>query len=186
MFEGQQTDEKILYTITPHKFALYIAIVKIIFLSVFFYLVLLLIATVVPQAAMILQIGGFILSAAVLIGGLLWNKVSQERAKTYITDRRIIRFEQTTPFFLAKRALFWSEGLKAKGYSPNLIYKFLKLGSIIVEPQQATQEDVRVTDVYYYEDLANYIDKILYTVKNKPENLNAIQPFVPKPRGKRY
>ncbi len=46
-------------------------------------------------------------------------------------------------------------------------------------------EDVRVTDVYYFEDLANYIDKILFTFKNTPGDIAAIKPFVPHPKGQR-
>ena len=86
---------------------------------------------------------------------------------------------------MTKRALFWSETLKAKAYAPNMIFRMLKVGTIDVEPQLADHEDVRITDVYYFEDLANYIDKILFTFKNKPTDVAAIKPFVPKAKGQR-
>jgi len=54
----------------------------------------------------------------------------------------------------------------------------------MVEPTALrTMEDVRITDVYYFEDLANYIDKILFTFKNTPAEVANLKPFVPKPKG---
>jgi hypothetical protein len=90
-----------------------------------------------------------------------------------------------SPFFVTKRALFWNEALKAKAYASNIFFRSFKIGTIDVEPQLAEHEDVRVTDVYYFEDLANYIDKILFTFKNKPEDIASIKPFVPKVKGQR-
>ena len=42
-----------------------------------------------------------------------------------------------------------------------------------------------LTHVYYYRDLGNYIDKILYTYKQKPKEMKKIKPFVEKPKGQR-
>lgn len=184
-FEGQQTDERVLSVVAPHVFAKNIAIAKIVFLSVFFYLFLLIIATVAPSIAGFLRMGGLILSAALFLFGIWWNNTVFSQSKTYITDRRIIRFEVVSPFFKTKRALFWNEALKAKGYAPNLLYRYLKIGTLVVEPQNADHEDVQVTNVYYFEDLANYIDKILFTFKNKPTDVALLQPFVAKPKGHR-
>ena len=54
-----------------------------------------------------------------------------------------------------------------------------------IAPQMSEHEDVIVTDVSYFEDIANYIDKILFTFKNKPTEVPLIKPFIPKPRGQR-
>ena len=55
--------------------------------------------------------------------GTWWNNLIAREDRTYLTDRRIIRFEVVTPFFKTKRALFWNEAMKAKGYAQNLIAK---------------------------------------------------------------
>lgn len=185
IFDGQQTDERVLYEIAPHQYAKYTSIIKIVLLSIFFYIVINLISTVYAPATVFLQLVGLLFSAAVLIIGLWWIQTVYTKAKTYITDRRIIRFEVSTPFVTAKRALFWNEALKAKGYPPNLFYKMLNIGIVRVEPQMDSSEDVIVTDVFMYGDVANYIDKILFTFKNKPADIADIRPFVPKPRGQR-
>jgi hypothetical protein len=49
-----------------------------------------------------------------------------------------------------------------------------------------TDDDVAVDYVYYYKDLGNYVDKILYLYKKNVAELETIKPFVCKPRGKRY
>ncbi|MBI3577563.1 hypothetical protein HY086_06000 [Candidatus Gottesmanbacteria bacterium] len=184
-FDGQQTDERILYVVTPHQFAKYVALVKLIFLAVFFFLILQLIGSVVKEVAAPVRLASVVLTAILLIVGGWWNQTVYGKSKTYITDRRIIRFEVMTPFFTTKRALFWNEALKAKGYAPNIFWKMLKIGKVRVEPQLAEGEDVLIHDVYMYDDVANYIDKILFTFKNKPAEVAAIVPFVPKPKGQR-
>ena len=60
-----------------------------------------------------------------------------------------------------------------------------KIGILEVEPIMGDKENVIVRDVFYFEDLANYIDKILFTFKNKPAEVDQIAPFIPKPRGER-
>ncbi len=184
-FDGQQEGERVLYIAHPHPIAKQLAIARIVFLAIFFFVVLWVIGTIVPTASSMLQLVGFFLSLALLAVGIWWNLTVYKKAKTYITDRRIIRFDVVSPFFMTKRALFWNEALKAKAYAPNLLYRTMKIGTIDVEPQLAEGEDVRVTDVYYFEDLANYIDKILFTFKNSPGEIASMKPFVPKEKGKR-
>ena len=184
-FDGQQEGERVLYVVTPHPIAKQIAIARIIFLAVFFFAVLWVIGTIVPSAATMLQVAGFLLSVMLLIIGIWWNLTVYQKSKTYITDRRIIRFDVVSPVLITKRALFWNEALKSKAYAPNFFYRSMNVGTIDVEPQLAEHEDVRVTDVYYFEDLANYIDKIVFTFKNSPAEIANLKPFFPKAKGRR-
>lgn len=185
-FDGQQTDERVLYIIVPHPLAKYLAIATLVILAGFFYFFLQLIGGIAPSfAGLFIRIASFIFPVLLLVVGIWWNQTVYSKSKTYITDRRIIRFEVTTPFFTTKRALFWNEALKAKGYAPNIFWKMLNIGAVEVEPHLAENEDVHVSDVFMYDDVANYIDKILYTFKNKPAEVALIKPFVPKPKGQR-
>lgn len=184
-FDGQQEGERILYIVSPHPIAKQLAIARITFLAVFFFAVLWGIGTIVPTAAAPLELIGFVLSLALFAIGTWWNLTVYKKSKTYITDRRIIRFDVVSPFFTTKRGLFWTEALKAKAFSPNFLFRSMKIGSIDVTPQLSEGEDVRVTDVYYFEDLANYIDKILFTFKNSPGDIASLKPFVPKDKGQR-
>ena len=185
-FDGQQEGEQVLYIMTPHPIHKYISIARITFLAIFFFVVLWVIGGIVPTFTIALRVSGFILAVILFSVGLWWNVNVFKKARTYITDRRIIRFEVVSPFFTTKRALFWGEALKAKAYAPNILFRWLNIGTIDVEPQLAENEDVRVTDVYYFEDLANYIDKIVFTFKNAPAEIANFKPFVAKPKGQRY
>lgn len=184
-FDGQQEGEQVLYIITPHPIHKYISIARLIFLALFFFAALWVIGGIIPPITVVLRLAGLLLSIILLIVGFWWDINVFNKARTYITDRRIIRFDIVSPFFTTKRALFWNEALKAKAYAPNILFRSLNIGTIDVEPQLANYEDVRVTDVYYFEDLANYIDKILFIYKNTPADVAAIKPFVPKAKGQR-
>lgn len=185
VFDGQQSDERILSVIAPHRFARFVAVASIVTLAFLFLAMVILIGNAVPQAAAPIQTVGTVLCILFFTIGLWFTNVSYAQDRTYITDRRIIRFDTTTPFFHTKRALFWGEALKAKAFAPNLLFRMMNIGTLVVEPVMGEGESVRVTDAAYYEDLANYIDKILYITKNNPAELSRIKPFIPKPKGKR-
>lgn len=184
-FDGQQTDERILFTITPHRFTHYIAVAKLFFLCTFFYTIILFIASAVVIMSQTIQLIGFILAVLTFLAGFWWNKRVYTLSKTYITDRRIIRFDVVSPFFQTKRALFWNEALKAKGFSSNMLFRTLGIGIVEILPIVLDHEAVHVRDVYLFEDVANYIDKILFTFKNTPSEIPSIRPFIPKPKGMR-
>jgi len=184
-FDGQQEEEQVLYIITPHPIHKYLAAARLLFLSLFFFIVLWVIGSIVPALTMGFRIAGCVVAILLLGIGFWWNNIVFNKSRTYITDRRIIRFDVVSPFFTTKRALFWNEALKAKAYAPNIFFRSMNIGTIIVEPQLADHENIRITDVYYFEDLANYIDKILFTFKNKPSDISSIKPFVPKEKGQR-
>lgn len=184
-FDGQQSDERILYTVLPHSFARTSSIVSIVGIALFFSAVVIMISMAIPVGSIPILLTGIVLCILFTITSLWYVTTSYSRDRTYLTDRRIIRFETMSPFFRTKRALFWSEALKAKAFAPNMIYQRMNIGNLVVEPIMGDGESIRVTNVGYYEDLANYIDKILYIVKNTPTELRTLKPFIPKPKGKR-
>jgi len=184
IFDGQQTDERVLYTVAPHTLVKTIAMVKLVAVCFIFYLILFVVAQTTPFTV-ILRIVGFFLVLVISLIGAIWNAYLEKTDRTYITDRRVIRFETVTPVLKTKRALFWNEALKAKAFAPSFLYRSLGIGEVIIEPQMNEGENVIIKNVTYYNDLANYIDKILFTFKNKPSDIAAMKPFIPKPKGQR-
>ena len=121
----------------------------------------------------------------------------QKRNISYITDRRIIRFDPSTFFATNIRTLSWDEAVKVKTYSPNILWKQLKIGTVVVHARTTVKtsdenishtsaDDIELNDIYLYRDLGNYIDKILFTYKQLPKEMANIRSFVPKPKGERY
>lgn len=185
IFDGQQEGERILYELLPHPIAKHLAIGRNIFLAIVLFAVLLMISFIVPQMSTALTLIGSVIALTLTITSVWWNNKVYSQSKTFITDRRIMRFDIVSPFYQTKRSLFWSEALKSKGFSPNFFYRIFGIGTVEVAPQMGEHEDVIVTDVAYFEDIANYIDKILFTFKNKPTEVSLLKPFIPKPRGHR-
>lgn len=186
LFEGQQTDERILAEIRPHPFKQLLDVALILLLALFFVAVVMAISTILPVASGFIRLAAAVGGVAIAALGIWWVNYRQSKSIAYITDRRVMRFEPATPLVLAKRSLFWNEVLKAKAYTPNLLSRILNIGNVILEPHLSESENIVIRDVFMYEDLANYIDKILFTFKNKPEEISAMKPFVAKPRWKRY
>ncbi len=185
LFDGQQEGERILYTVHEHPLSAYISYVTIALIALCIFGFTGLISSTFPDASTLIWSIGVLFGVGVLALGALWTKRHHEQSVAYITDRRIMRLEAVSPFFVAKRALFWNEALKAKAVTKNVFWKILNIGMVVVETQVPEQGEVRLGNVYYYDDLVNYIDKILYLFKNTPNEIIALRPFVPKPKGKR-
>lgn len=183
-FDGQQEGEKILFEIRPHKLIEQFFQARVVLTAIVFFVILIIIGSQTNAQAAIYTIGT-VVEIILLAAGLWWTRGYFRDTRTFLTDRRIMRFERVSPFMVSKRALFWNEAMKAKSYEPNIILQSLKIGTLIIEPEVQNEENVVIHNVYYAGDLANYIDKILFTFKNSPSEIGSIRPFVPKPRGHR-
>ena len=184
-FDGQQAGERVLYIISPHPAHLILAVARVVFPAVLFFVIIAFISYVIPDFSWLLRLIGGLLSLALTAFGVWWNLAVFRKSKSFVTDRRILRFDFTTPFVMTKRGLFWNETLKVKAYAPNLLWRWLNVGVVEVEPVMGERESVTVSYVYYFEDLGNYLDKVLYLFKNHPDELAQLKPFVALPRGNR-
>ena len=124
--------------------------------------------------------------------------LNQSKKVAYITDRRIVRFSAENPWVVNTRALGWDQVVKVKTYAPNLFWRLMNVGTLIVHAQSTiitsdnprdknfvSDDDVSLEDVWYFRDLGNYIDKLLYVYRQKPKEMDEIRPFVTRPRGRR-
>ncbi len=196
-FPGQQSDERVLYIVHPHPYAQYVELAKIYGLAAIILIAFIFFGVSFSMFASALVTVGVLL--ALFIGGIGTLVVVATEGKNiaYITDRRIVRFSGTTPFASNMRSLGWDEAVKVKTYAPTMFWKMLNIGTIVVHAKSTfvvgdgaheqgfANDDLEINNVYFYQDLGNYIEKILYTFKHKPHDLEQIRPFVAKPRGQR-
>lgn len=189
-FYGKQEDEKILYVVHPHPLATTFGLIKIYLIALVVSLALIVLGSVISALTGIFMGLAVILFLITILAGSKIVLDWQKRNIAYITDRRIVRFEPTTLFATNSRSLSWDEAVKVKTFPPNFLWKQLAIGNVIIHsrtPEAGSNvDDIMLTDVYYYKDLGNYIDKILFTYKQKPIEVLNIRPFVPRPRGERY
>lgn len=196
-FFGKQENEKILYVVHQHPLALTVKLIRIYGVSFALLIVFIVLGNQIQFLSTIFYVGSLLFSLLIIIFGTKIMSDYQKRDIAYITDRRLVRFEPTTLFATNSRSLTWDEVVKVKTYPPNIIWKQLAIGNIVVQARTPARpddlghgdtvaDDILINDVYYYRDLGNYIDKILFTYKQKPKELDLIRPFVAKPRGERY
>jgi hypothetical protein len=197
-FYGQQENEKILYVTRPHTIASTVNTVKVILIALGAFIIFFYIGKEIDSLSSFFYSVGIIVPALILVIGTKLVKNFQIKNISYITDRRIVRFEPTTFFATNIRSLSWDEAVKVKTFAPNMIWKQLKIGTVIVHARTTVKpvdeearhslssDDIEINDVYLYRDLGNYIDKILFTYKQMPAGVADIRPFVEKPRGERY
>lgn len=185
-FPGQQTDERILYYSKPHPAVKYLSFVKIMSFGLLVLFAFQIIAFNLPNFASIFKMAGLILTTILIIIGLWWVHATHENQEVYITDRRIVKLSPLSPFHRTTRTLFWDEAVKSKTYYKNpFLERILGIGSIEIHARSQDKDNVDINNLIYHEDLANYIDKILYTYKTNPADLKNFKEFIPKPRGQR-
>lgn len=196
-FFGKQDGERILYVVKPHSLSLVFKLARIYIISLVVFIILSILGTQLPGLAVWFYIGSLFLAIVMIVAGTKITLDYQNRDIAYITDRRLIRFEPTTLFATNPRSLTWDEVVKVKTYPPNFFWKQMAIGNVVVHARtparpddfghgEVMADDIELSDVYFYRDLGNYIDKILFTYKQKPKDMEEIHAFVPKPRGERY
>ncbi|MDZ4785020.1 MAG: hypothetical protein SGJ02_02975 [bacterium] len=185
-FDGQQEGEGVLYKFVPHSIAFWTSITKLSIGAAAIFGVAWLTAQVIPARFELINQVKFTLIAVYLLVGIWWLRKYYREAITYITERRVVRFEPVFPCFHKKRMLFWANVIKSKAVSYNILARLCKIGGVQIFPVYGEGEDIKLDYVYYYEDLTNFVDKILFVSKHKPTELGDLRPFVPMPKGERY
>lgn len=185
-FPGIQEGERILYFGKPHMGMKYVIFGGIFLASVFLiFTTQIILASVSPFD--FVQTLALVVSISVALIIVWWVHVLHEGQEYYITDRRVVRFAPTTPFYTSTRSMFWDYATKLRTfYKYPVIQPLLGIGSITINAKETAEDDLEINHLTHHHDLANYIDKIMYTFHNKPEDLASIREFVPKPRGQRY
>lgn len=185
-FPGQQMGEKILYFTRTHPIAKYAFVVKTIIFSILLFLAFWFLEGSLSTLSGLWKLGGVIILFILPTFSWWWANSTFNNSGVYITDRRIVKFWAVSPFVKTTRALFWDEAVKCKTYREHpLVDRILGIGSITVHARSEDKDNVDIDGLSYHEDLANYIDKILFTYKNKPSELVSFHQFVPKPKGQR-
>ncbi len=190
-FYGHQEGERILYSASPHGFYMFSRFIWILVLCTAIIWSGLLLFSVLEQKYGIEEPAFFmwrlaVTSAAVGIILCWWSWYAWRKTKLIVTDRRVVRIDASVPFIERMRILFWQDIAKTKSYSPTWLHRLFKVGTLQVQPTITPLEDLRIANMYYFNDLANYMDKIMYTAKTKPAELEALRPFILKPKGQRY
>ena len=193
-FLGQQEGEKIISVITPHQWVFILEYAKLIIVSLFLLIGFISFQKISPIFVYVVIIFSLL---TLIIGYFLYRSIHSKRF-TYITDRRIVRFEPSNAFIVNNRSLTWDNVLKVKTFSTNFIWRLFNIGTVIIHSKTTTtgtnspdqvllgNDDIVLKNVYFYKDLGHYIDKIIYLYEHSSSELNSMRPFITKAKGQRY
>lgn len=193
-FPGQHDDEKILYVHRQHILGLVTRIMVVMAVAIG----LISISIFAMTFSLLVSTALFLIAVTVFVIGAWYTLKIQENSIAYVTERRIVRLDTPTPFTVTSRSLSWDDTLKVKSYTPNIFWKLLNVGKLVIHAKSTmvgvsdaektllTNDDIDLNYVYFYQDLGNYIDKILFLHKTKPSQIRSLNQFVAKPYGKRY
>ncbi|MCB0318776.1 MAG: hypothetical protein KDD56_08460 [Bdellovibrionales bacterium] len=186
-FAGMQTDERLLYLIRPHKIFLFFGIVQVIIITLAtFFVWQRLSLEFFNFEKEIVWLGTFLVFIAGVLF-LIWKFKYYFCYRAYLTDRRIVRFEAIFPVTEKRRTLMWKEVAKTRGSAGSFIWRLFNIGELEIVPKLIESEgEMNLPFVFYFEDLASYIDKIVYVSQNETFKLQEIRPFIARPKGSRF
>jgi|GEM_PF-737434 len=191
-FPGQQTGERVLYRAKMSSKMKILSMVVVVIVALFFLVMFQIVWSILTptllemNASPIFLLLANFLGIALAIFVLWWINRVYDQTELFITDRRVLKFLPLVPYRTSVRTLFWEEVIKVKTFYKNtLLEKMLGIGSFEVHGRNHETDNIEMDYLIYHEDLGNYVDKILYIYKNKPEELTTFKKFVPKPVGKR-
>lgn len=185
-FSGQQTGERVLYFTRQHSIAKRLSLLKVCIFALLILLLFLSLSYFSPIIQNGFKLLGILLSIFIFVLGIWWVNITYQKTIFYITDRRVVRFLGISPFNTSIRTLFWDEAVKCKTFHMRpIIEKLFHIGSIEIHARAQDKDNIDMHFLAYYSDLANYIDKILFTYKNQPSELTTMKSFIAKPKGQR-
>jgi hypothetical protein len=198
-FYGQHEDERILCEVHPAPILRILIFIRYAFFGLMVWVVTIIIGRIVPNLLGVLGPIGFIVGAIAMLIGWWIVQRGRKHNVAYITDRRIVRFRAIGPWSVSNRSLSWDEVVKVKTFSLSLILRSFNIGTVVIHAGSTVlpvgtvtgpmgylaDDDIHLEGVHYYQDLGNYLDKILYLYKQRPAELQTMRAFVAKPRGQR-
>lgn len=204
-FPGQATDEKILYVTREHELFLFIKMFFVLLIAVAislaFYVFSLAFKSIFTTSSMaflfplvLIFVGGF---ATI---GFWWVYSLWQKSLVILTNKRLTKIVYTTPFNRYNQSLpldmVVDTSCNNQGFFEGVAHSLLQVGTLTARSSAsssgvATDDTNRVNKKYfylenikYYEDLQQYLNKILSLFNRSPESLADFRPFIPALKGR--
>ncbi len=190
-FPGQASDERILYVTREAKVMLVLRLLGLlvaggVMLAVAIWLpgVLIVWGGVAVELARMVAV----LVAVLFVGlGGWWVYVLWRKSVFILTNRRLTKYIYTTPWNRYNLSLTLDRiddtGAYAKGY----FQAVAGIGTFTARSAAGNRKDkyFYIENVRAYEDLANYVNKLLFHFNRNVEKLDSFRPFIPGLKGER-
>ncbi len=190
-FPGQASDERMLYAGREASIMLYIRLTFVV------------VATLVLTGVSLGLLGvfggfiglavGFLFPIALLFGivfggvGLWWVSTIWKKSIFIITNRRLTKFIYVTPWNRYNLSVTLDMVEDTGAYSRGYFQALFHIGTLTARSAAGNREEKYffVNNVERAEDLANYINKVLFTFKHDIAKLTTFRPFISAKSGQR-
>jgi hypothetical protein len=199
-FPGQASDEKILYITREHSIFLIMRLLFVFGVGLSIILTTILLNKTISLVfttnifPIIVLIMILFFSLFILIGAW-WVFVLWKKSIAIVTNKRLIKFIYTTPINRYNMSLPLDMIVDTSCHNKGFLSSYLKIGSITARSSAsssglATADTSRINKKYFYlenikyfEDLQQYLNKLIDTLHKEPERLSKFRPFIPHLKG---
>lgn len=199
-FPGQATDEKILYITREHKLLLFLRLAFVLAIGVAILLATVLLGQAISQIFSGLVFASFIpfiilLLLTFILIGAWWVFSLWKNSVAILTNKRLTKFVYTTPINRYNMSLPLEMIVDTSCHNKGFLSSYLKIGTITARSSAsssgvATDDNGRVNKKYFYlenvqyfEDLQQYLNKVINLLHQTPEKLKDFRPFIPHLKG---
>lgn len=186
-FPGQHSDEKILFVTREGKIMLYLKWFFVSLVGFVLFVLEHLLLNFVSQYIKLPTLLGPIITVLVSLGIVLafcWFWLLWKKSVFIITTRRLTKFIYTTPFTRYQLSLGLDRIVDTGAYQKNYLQAVTKLGYFVARSAAGNIKNFKIINISFYEDLHNYVNKLLFTFNKEKEKLDMFRPFIPYLKGK--
>ncbi len=190
-FPGQASDERILYVNREASVPLYLRLAFVVIAALVLTGVAVGVLNVLSN--LIGGIASVLFPAALLLGmvfggiGLWWVYTTWKKSIFVITNRRLTKFIYVTPWNRYNLSVTLDMIEDTGAYSRGYFQALLHIGTFTARSAAGNREEKYffVDNVEHGEDLANYVNKVLFMFKHDVSKLDTFRPFISAKSGDR-
>lgn len=190
-FPGQASDEEILYVTREAPIVLTIKRLGVIGISIAVIIggigLSSLIQQFSPQVVGSLQLLSLVVSVLFSVIGWWWVSVLWKKSLFILTNRRLTKFIYVTPWNRYNLSVTLDKIEDTGAYNKGNFEAIFKVGTLTARSSAGNREEKYffVTRIKAAEDLANYINKLLFIFHQDATRLVKFRPFLPYLKGER-
>jgi hypothetical protein len=199
-FPGQASDERVLYVTREHPAFLFLRLLFILVVGLSIVLASIILNQAIGQVlnsqlfSIILLITLISFFLFIVIGSW-WVFTLWKKSLAIVSNKRLIKFIYTTPVNRYNMSLPLEMIVDTSSHNRGLLSSYLNIGSITARSSAsssgvATDDITRVNKKYFYlenikyfEDLQQYLNKLINTLHKQPQELADFRPFIPHLKG---
>jgi len=190
-FPGQASDERILYVGRESAIMLYLRLafvfVAALMLTAVAMLIISTLSNFLGNPVTILSLTALILGFLFGMIGAWWMYTTWKKSIFVITNRRLTKFIYVTPWNRYNLSVTLDMIEDTGAYSRGYFQALLHIGTFTARSAAGNREEKYffVDNVEHGEDLANYVNKVLFMFKHDVSKLDTFRPFVSAKSGDR-